>query len=116
MKRLVSTVELVASLLLLGMEVFIPGGIIGIIGGLFLLGAMVAGFFAFGDEGGWLASGLLIVLGGIGLLAWIKLFPRTPMGRRLTLMKDGREVDRVSGYWGPDNFFKMLAHIMMKAE
>ena len=32
------------------------------------------------------------------------------------LMKDGREVDRVSGYWGPDNFFKMLAHIMMKAE
>ena len=32
------------------------------------------------------------------------------------LMKDGKEVDRIAGYWGRDNFFKMLAYIMAKAE
>jgi thioredoxin-related protein len=32
------------------------------------------------------------------------------------LMKDGREVDRIAGYWAPDNFFKMVAYIRSKAE
>jgi thioredoxin-related protein len=32
------------------------------------------------------------------------------------LIKNGREVDRIAGYWGPDNFFKMMAYIIAKAE
>ena len=32
------------------------------------------------------------------------------------LMKNGREVDRIVGYWGPDNFFKLLAHMLAKIE
>jgi len=32
------------------------------------------------------------------------------------LMKDGREVDRIAGYWGSDNFFKMVTYIIGKAE
>jgi thioredoxin-related protein len=32
------------------------------------------------------------------------------------LMKEGAEVDRIVGYWGPDNFFKLLAQILIKAE
>jgi len=32
------------------------------------------------------------------------------------LMKNGREVDRIAGYWGPDNFFKLLAHMLAKVE
>jgi thioredoxin-related protein len=32
------------------------------------------------------------------------------------LMKGGREVDRITGYWSPDDFFKMLAYIILKAE
>lgn len=32
------------------------------------------------------------------------------------LMKDGNEVDRIAGYWGPDNFFKLLAHLIARAE
>jgi thioredoxin-related protein len=31
------------------------------------------------------------------------------------VMKDGREVDRIAGYWGPENFFRLLAHIVAKA-
>jgi thioredoxin-related protein len=32
------------------------------------------------------------------------------------VMKDGHEVDRIAGYWGPDSFFKMVAYIIGKAE
>jgi thioredoxin-related protein len=32
------------------------------------------------------------------------------------LIKDGQEVDRIAGYWGPDSFFKMVAYIIGKAE
>ena len=27
-----------------------------------------------------------------------------------------QEVDRIAGYWGPDNFFKMVAYIIARAE
>lgn len=32
------------------------------------------------------------------------------------LMKDGREVDRIAGYWAPDNFFKIVESLISKAE
>ena len=32
------------------------------------------------------------------------------------LMKDGREVDRIAGYWAPDNFFKIVESLMGRAE
>jgi thioredoxin-related protein len=32
------------------------------------------------------------------------------------LIKNGREVDRIAGYWSPDSFFKMVAYIRAKAE
>ena len=32
------------------------------------------------------------------------------------VMKDGREVDRIAGYWGSDNFFKMVTFIIGRAE
>jgi hypothetical protein len=32
------------------------------------------------------------------------------------MMKSGREVDRIAGYWAQDHFFKMVAHIIGRAE
>jgi thioredoxin-related protein len=32
------------------------------------------------------------------------------------LMKDGREIDRIAGYWAPDNFFKAVESLIGKAE
>jgi hypothetical protein len=32
------------------------------------------------------------------------------------VMRDGREVDRIVGYWGPTNFFIMLSHILARVE
>jgi thioredoxin-related protein len=47
---------------------------------------------------------------GMPLNARIQVLPTA------VLMKDGHEVDRIVGYWAPDNFFKMLAHMIAKAE
>lgn len=84
------TTLLAVGLMLLAVEVFVPGGIVGLIGCVALFAAMITGFVAFGAEGGWLATGLMIVLGGIALGLWIRIFPRTPIGRGLTLREDGR--------------------------
>jgi thiol-disulfide isomerase/thioredoxin len=32
------------------------------------------------------------------------------------VMRDGREVDRIVGYWAPTNFFKLLSHILTRME
>jgi thioredoxin-related protein len=32
------------------------------------------------------------------------------------VMRNGREVDRIVGYWGPNGFFQLLAHILAKME
>ena len=34
----------------------------------------------------------------------------------VVVMKNGREVDRIAGYWAPDNFFKMVTYIIGKVE
>jgi thioredoxin-related protein len=34
----------------------------------------------------------------------------------VVLMLGGRELDRIVGYWGPDNFFKLLASLRARAE
>ena len=34
----------------------------------------------------------------------------------VVVMRDGREVDRIVGYWGPTNFFRMLSYILAKIE
>ena len=83
--------SLVIGLMLLATEVFVPGGILGVFGGAALLVAVGAGFFAFGPRGGMLAGVLLIIFGGLIFGLWIRIFPRTPMGKALTLRKDGHD-------------------------
>ena len=83
--------SLVIGLMLLATEVFVPGGVLGAFGGLALLVAIGAGFFAFGPRGGLMAGVLLVVFGGLVFGLWIRVFPRTPMGKALTLRKDGHD-------------------------
>jgi len=30
------------------------------------------------------------------------------------VVRDGREIDRIVGYWGPSNFFRPLSHILAR--
>jgi membrane-bound serine protease (ClpP class) len=81
---------IIAGLFLIGAEIFLPGGVIGFIGGLCLVAAIVVGFVAFGMQGGLLVALLIIILAGVCLVIWVKYFPKTRMGKSLTLSDDGK--------------------------
>ena len=78
---------LIAGVLLLLLEVFLPGGVIGIFGLLILLVAVIMGFMHDVQVGLSLLLGLLI-LGPIALWAWIKYFPESKFGKLLMLDND----------------------------
>lgn len=77
---------LVITLLLIGvvlmiLEVYLPGLVAGILGFLCVVAAVVAGYYEFGAERGtWLLIGVVAGL-LVGFGAWIWLFPRTKVGR-----------------------------------
>lgn len=81
----------IAGFLLLFFEVFLPGGVIGALGGMLVVAAVVC---AFAFQGPTWGATLLVVAGLFGLLGfwlWIKLIPKTPLGRRLMLDRDARD-------------------------
>jgi len=89
------TLELSAGLVLFGVlllltEVFVPGMVMGILGGLLVLAGVAGGFQHSAMAG--LSLLLAGLAGGCGL-GWlgIKFFPRSPAGRRLILHQDGKE-------------------------
>jgi len=71
--------------LLLGCEVFVPGAILGTVGGLCLLGGIGFAFVEFGGLAGCLATVAALVLTGIVLYLEFRVLPRTAWGRRLFL-------------------------------
>jgi membrane-bound serine protease (ClpP class) len=78
-------VLVIGGLMLMGIELFVPGGLIGTIGVFCLLGAVGIGFSEFGQEIGWLIAIGILVLLGIATYLWLKVFPRTRLGKRMTV-------------------------------
>ncbi len=85
-----------AGLFLMGAEIFVPGGVLGILGGIALLGAIVTGYQAFGTQGGTLAAILILIFLAISIVAWMILIPRSRLGKVLTLSDDVREYKGIS--------------------
>ncbi len=79
-----------AGMLLVCFEVFIPGGVVGAIGGLLILAGIIAGFIYDPAWGSALLIGSLI-FGVVGFYLWIHFFPKTPMGKRLILSDDAHD-------------------------
>ena len=46
----------------------------------------------------------------LGLKAPLTMLPTA------VLMKNGRELDRITGYWGRETFIKMLSYLLARAE
>lgn len=82
----------IGGILLVICEIFIPGGIVGTVGGILLAIAIVAGFLQDPTLGAGLLIGSLI-FGMLALWAWVKYFPNTALGRRFILHKDGADWD-----------------------
>lgn len=66
-------------------ELVLPGGILGVVGGLCLLGAVVATFFSYGSTAGTIALAALVAIGLVTLWLWMKLFHRLPFTKQLVL-------------------------------
>ena len=82
---------LLAGLLLVGIEIFIPGGIVGALGGLCLVSAIVLGFFLFDPPYNLISAAGILVASLAGLYIWATFVPRTRAGRTLTLERDGSD-------------------------
>jgi membrane-bound serine protease (ClpP class) len=80
-------IALIAGLVLIGAEIFVPGGVLGAIAGVCLLTAMILGFAAFPQYGAYIAVGIL-VLTGVVIVLWIRFFPRSYIGKRMTVSRD----------------------------
>ena len=68
---------------LLAFEVFLPGAVLGVAGGLAMAGGCALAFGRFGAGGGLLATGAALALLGLALYAEFVLLPRTRFGRKL---------------------------------
>lgn len=81
-----------AGILLLLLEVFLPGGVAGALGVVCLVVGTAVGFvkgpgIGYPNLGWYLLTGIL-TLGPIALWAWIKYFPRSRFGRQIMLEQD----------------------------
>jgi membrane-bound ClpP family serine protease len=74
-----------AGVLLVSAEVFVPGGIIGALGGLCMLGGTLLAFVEFGPGGGLAALSVAFAALAISLYVEIRILPRTKHGRKLFL-------------------------------
>ncbi len=67
------------------LEVIVPGGVLGVLGVLAMLGGCVLAFFELGARGGWVATAAAGGALGLSLFIEFKLLPRTRWGKKLFL-------------------------------
>ena len=75
----------VTGIVLLAIEVIVPGGIIGIIGAVLMSIGVVVAFQEFGPTGGTIATILALCLGAVALYLEFSVFPKTRLARRFSL-------------------------------
>ncbi len=86
-------------IVLLAVEVIVPGGILGSIGGLMMFGGCVAAFIRYGTGGGILAVTVAVALAVLAFYVEFRVLPKTAVGRRAFLDK---EITAVSAAFGSE--------------
>jgi len=86
-------------ILFLAVEVIIPGGILGSIGGLLMFGGCVAAFLKFGTGGGMIAVSVALAVAALAFFIEFRVLPKTAVGRRAFLTK---EITGVSAAFGDE--------------
>ncbi len=75
-------VLIIVGFLMLAAEVFVPGMVLGLLGGLCLSGAVIVAFLYYDAVTGSLVFVGVCVLTIAGFIAWMAAFPHTAIGRR----------------------------------
>ena len=76
---------LLAGFVLIGMEIFIPGGILGIFGSIAWISAAVVGWKNFPEPWNMISGFALLVFGVLTFFIWIRYFPKSRVGKSLSL-------------------------------
>lgn len=77
----------VLGIVLLVLEVFVPGAVLGVLGGIAMFVGCVISFSRFGVVGGGLATLVALALLGIALYVEFVLLPKTRVGKKFFLHK-----------------------------
>ncbi len=93
-------------LIFIAVEVIIPGGILGAIGGLLMFAGCAAAFSTYGTWGGVLALAVAVLLGVLALYFEFRILPKTAIGRRAFLTAEitgvsaalGKEAQNLVGH------------------
>tara|TARA_B100000900_G_scaffold370271_1_gene348666 strand:- start:4924 stop:5388 length:465 start_codon:yes stop_codon:yes gene_type:complete len=72
-----------AGVVLIGSEVFLPGGILGAIGGALMIGGIAVSYTEFGAFIAFIATIVAIASVFLALFFEFKILPRTPIGKQL---------------------------------
>lgn len=72
-------------IVLLAGEVFVPGAVLGILGGLCMAAGCVISFVQLGTGGGMVATGVAVTLLGLTLYIELVWLPQTKFGRKLVV-------------------------------
>ncbi len=73
----------VVGILLICLEMFLPGMVIGTAGALCLIGAVVTTYALYGAHDGNVALSTLLIASAVALALWIVVFPKTRSGRSM---------------------------------
>ncbi len=72
-------------IVLVAVEILVPGGLLGLVGGLCLLAGVVAAFNQFGGTGGAIATALALAIGIVTLYAEFVILPKTRLAKKFTM-------------------------------
>ena len=86
-------------IVLIAVEVIVPGGILGTIGGLMMFGGCVMAFIEFGTGGGIIAVVVALSLAVLAFYVEFRVLPKTKLGRRAFLTN---EISGVSAAFGAE--------------
>lgn len=78
-------------------ELVLPGGILGVIGAICLLGAVVATFVSYGATAGTIALAAVVAIGMLTLRIWMRYFHRLPLTKQLVLNETVGVNDNLAG-------------------
>lgn len=76
---------LLVGFILVGIEIFIPGGILGTFGAVAWLLAAIIGWNSFPDPWNLISAASLVVTSLITFVVWIRYFPKSRLGKILSL-------------------------------
>jgi len=75
----------VAGVILVAIEILVPGAILGIIGGLCLLGGVIAAFVQLGGTGGAVATGVALAIGVVTLYLEFVILPKSRLAKKFSM-------------------------------